>query len=464
MKRVLAVVVFALGAVCLLGGIVFTPSFVKQHLSSDGIIDPETIRRIHDLQMYSLVLGSLAVSGAVVVLSFLYRQRFQRTLRFPYAITLCILILLPIWAIYIEGNYPNHLLWQPSKVGRFILGEELLLKDYQPKSMLKTVSHKVTRAKFPVINVHEHFTYPLSMGERHPEEMIRVMDAVNVQKIVDLDGGLGAALKEKIKKYKTPYPERFMILAHVWFGENGTHERILSGKITEDIAEAAKMGASGIKIWKNLGLRSKDASGKLIPINDPRLDPLWNKAGELSLPVLIHILDPPSNFAPIDRFNEEYEWLSGNTSWSFSGPDFPPPSVVYSQFEDVLDKHPKTIFVGAHLLSIADDLSYLSFLLDKHPNLYVDTAFITHRLGRQPYSARKFCLKYQDRILFGTDTLPTEEDYRAHFRFYETDDEYFDPPFSYMPLPRWKIYGIALPDDVLKKLYYQNAERIFAHS
>jgi hypothetical protein len=330
--------------------------------------------------------------------------------------------------------------------------------------MLKTVEHKVTRAKFPVINVHEHFTYPLSMGERRPEDMIRVMDAANVQKVVDLDGGMGADLKDKIQKYKTPYPERFIIFAHVWFGENGTHEHILSGKITNDIVDAAKMGAGGIKIWKNLGLTSRDASGKLIPLNDSRLDPLWSKAGELKLPILIHILDPPANFTPLDRFNEDYEWLRGNTSYSFYGPDFPPPSVVYSQFEDVLAKHPNTLFIGAHLLSIGDDLSYLSSLLDKYPNLYVDTAFMTHRLGRQPYSARRFCLKYQDRILFGTDALPTQEDYGAHFRFYETDDEYFDPPFSYMPLPRWKIYGIFLPDEVLKKIYFQNAQRIFARS
>jgi hypothetical protein len=374
------------------------------------------------------------------------------------------LILFPAWAIYIQARYPDHLLWQPSKVGRFILGQDLLLKDYHPKSMLKVVAHNVTRAKFPVINVHEHFTYPLSMGERRPEDMIRLMDAANVRQLVDLDGGLGTALRENIQKYRTPYPERFIIFAHVWFDENGTHEHILSGKITDDIVEAAKMGAGGIKIWKNLGLRSRDASGKLIPVNDPRLDPLWKKAGELKLPILIHILDPPANFVPLDQFNEDYEWLGGNTSYSFYGADFPSPSLVYSQFEDVLTKHPDTIFIGAHLLSIGDDLSYLSSLMDKHPNLYVDTAFMTHRLGRQPRSARTFCLKYQDRIMFGTDAFPTLEDYRAHFRFYETDDEYFDPPFSYMPLPRWKISGIALPDDVLKKIYYQNAERILARS
>jgi hypothetical protein len=304
------------------------------------------------------------------------------------------------------------------------------------------------------------------MGERRPEDMIRVMDAVNVQKIVDLDGDLGAALKEKIQKYQTPYPERFSIFAHVWFSENGTHEHILSGKITDDIVEAAKMGARGIKIWKNLGLTSRDASGKLIPLNDPRLDPLWNKAGELKLPILIHILDPPANFMPLDRFNEDYEWFSSRPSYNFSGPDFPSANVVYSQFENVLAKHPNTIFIGAHLLSIGDDLGYLSSVLDKHPNLFVDTAFMTHRLGRQPYSARTFCLKYQDRILFGTDAHPTQEDYGAHFRFYETADEYFDPPFfSWMPdLPRWKIYGIFLPDDVLKKIYYQNAEKLFART
>jgi hypothetical protein len=466
MNRILAFVMFALSAMGLAGGALFAPSFVMRHLSSDGSLEAATVSRILNLQIYSLVLGSLGLVVSAALLSFMYRQRLQRSQRFPYAIALCSLILLPTWAIYIDGRYPNHLLWQPSKVGRFILGQDLLLKEYQPKSMLKTVEHKVTRAKFPIINIHEHFTYPLSMGERRPEDMIRVMDAVNVQKIVDLDGDLGAALKEKIQKYQTPYPERFSIFAHVWFSENGTHEHILSGKITDDIVEAAKMGARGIKIWKNLGLTSRDASGKLIPLNDPRLDPLWNKAGELKLPILIHILDPPANFMPLDRFNEDYEWFSSRPSYNFSGPDFPSANVVYSQFENVLAKHPNTIFIGAHLLSIGDDLGYLSSVLDKHPNLFVDTAFMTHRLGRQPYSARTFCLKYQDRILFGTDAHPTQEDYGAHFRFYETADEYFDPPFfSWMPdLPRWKIYGIFLPDDVLKKIYYQNAEKLFART
>ena len=462
MKGVLAVV-FAVGAVCLLGGVLFTPPFVEQHLSSDGILEPETIRMIHNLQIYSLVWGSLAVSGSVVAVSFLYRKRSQLTLRFPYAVILCLLILLPTWAMYIAGRYPNHLLWQPSKMGRVLLGQDLLLKDYQPKSNLVTVGHKVTRAKFPVINVHEHFTYPKSMGERRPEDLIRVMDAANVKTIVDLDGNFGDEIREKIKNYKTPYPDRFIIFMNVWFDETGTHEHILSGKITDDIVEAAKMGAGGIKMWKNLGLRSRDASGKLIPVNDPRLDPLWDKAAELGLPVLIHLVDPPGNFQPVDRFHEDYEWLTEFSEWSFSGPEYPAPKVVISQFEDVLAKHRHTIFIGAHMLSLGgDDLSYLSSLLDKHPNLYVDTAFMIHRLGRQPYSARNFFLKYQDRILFGTDTWPTEEDYAAHFRFFETADEYFDPPFSYKKLPRWKIYGIFLPDEVLKKIYFRNAKRIFA--
>jgi predicted TIM-barrel fold metal-dependent hydrolase len=292
------------------------------------------------------------------------------------------------------------------------------------------------------------------------------MDATGVWKIVDLDGGLGSDFTkrmdftEAIEKYKKKYPDRFIIFAQIWFSPGAGHDRILSGKVVDDLDKAVKIGAQGLKIWKNLGMRSRDSLGNLIAVNDPRLDPLWSKAGELGIPVLIHVVDPDTAFQPLDRFNEAFEFLQGAESWNFFGLDPSLKRTVLLQFEDVLNKHPNTIFIGAHLLMDAEHLDYVSELLDKYPNLYVDMGFAVHHLGRQPYTARKFFIKYQDRILFGTDANPTEEDYRAHFRFLETDDEYFDPPFAYMHLNRWKIYGLKLPDEVLEKVYNKNAYKI----
>jgi predicted TIM-barrel fold metal-dependent hydrolase len=462
-NRLLAVLLIA-GAISVLSGIFFTPSVIGQYLSPDGMLEHPTIERIEDLRVYSLIFGNLAVFAALSIGVFLNWPRGKRAIPLLCGGFLASTSFLGSGAGYIFERYANHLLLQPVQIKRVILGQELLLKDYQPRSTLVTAKHEIVKAKYPVINVHEHFTYiGGAIKKRTPEEMVRVMDATGVRMVVDLDGGLGKQLAQTMETYKKKYPARFIIFAQVWFSENpwDAHEHILSGKVADDLEQAVRMGAQGLKIWKNLGLRSKDTTGKVIPVNDPRLDPLWSKAGQLGIPVLIHIADPVANFQPLDRFNEHYEHLSEKPEWNFNGDQFPSHDSVLSQFEHVIKKHPRTIFIGAHMANSADNLAHLASLMDKYPNLYVEFGARVQSLGRQPYTTRKFFIRYQDRILFGTDAYATEEVYRAHFRFLETDDEYFDYPYwPIVNFGRWKIYGLYLPDQVLEKVYYKNAEKI----
>ncbi len=211
-----------------------------------------------------------------------------------------------------------------------------------------------------------------------------------------------------------------------------------------------------------LGLTAKDKSGKVIPVDDRRIDPIWAKCGELGIPVLIHVADPKAFFTPLDRFNERYDELGTHPNWSFYGSQFPSIDEIIVQRNNVIARHPKTIFIGAHVGNLAEDLGKVSKWLDQYPNLYVEIAARISELGRQPYTARKFLIKYQDRVLFGSDTPPSVEAYRVYYRFLETDDEYFDPAPSHHMQGRWMIYGVYLPDQVLEKIYNKNALKIFS--
>lgn len=452
--------IFLLGVLFALGGIVFNPSFVARYLSSDGILDPVTVNRIHFLQLYTITFGCLVILGSAIAYSISYNKVYGKILFLPF---LAVALLLMYNAI--NKTYPENILLKPSeliKIGYVLLGKELILSDYQPTSMLVVENHEVERAKYPVINVHAHFTS--SMSERlSEEEIIKIMDSCGVEKIVDLDGGPGAGgFKDKIENYRNKYADNFILFYEIWFHDGVVPDSFFSESVVA-LEEAVKMGARGLKIWKNLGLKARDSSGKLIPVDDLRLDPIWTKAGELGIPVLIHVADPTPFFLPVNRFNERFEALSGLPEWSFYGLEFPTKEAVIQQFENVVNKHPNTTFIGAHMAMLAENLSYLGSLLDKYPNLYVDLSAQAAELGRQPYTARRFFIKYQDRILFGTDGNPREVHYRAYFRFLETSDEYFDYPFSDVHnFGRWKIYGLYLPDGVLEKIYYKNAEKLLA--
>ena len=329
--------------------------------------------------------------------------------------------------------------------------EDLLLREYRPKSMLKVDASPVLRAKFPFIDFHGH------LRRATPERSIAVMDACNMKVIVDFDGFYGEHFRKQKEKF-SEHPGRFIHFARInW---RTIDDPDFSGKAARQLEEDVKAGARGLKISKALGLYVRTRDGKLLAVNDRRLDAVWAKCGELGIPVAIHVADPDSFFLKIDRFNENYEQLMRNPKWSFYGKDFPPKDAILKQRNEIIERHPKTIFVGLHVANRPENLAEVAGWLDKYPNLYVEFGARLNQLGRQPYTARKFFLKYPDRILFGVDWSPPNlGQYRRYLRFLETYDEYFE----YAGRPgsgRWRIYGIGLPDDILKKVYYGNAAKL----
>jgi predicted TIM-barrel fold metal-dependent hydrolase len=453
MKTKIAWLSIILGLLVLIAGVVVSPSIVSRHLSADGLLDRETKNTVIDLQVFATTLG-------VVLLILGFGLRSARLLRILLVPSVLVYFFI-LHRVYIEPTYPANNFLRPEiivKAWNVLLGRELFLSDFEPTPLLVTEKHEVLRAKYPVINVHAHFTYWKEVISH--EEMIRIMDNCGIERTVDLDGYPPNELKNRIEEYRTKYEGRFLQFYHLWFPDGPLADTFYQ-KSVDALEEAVKMGARGLKVWRNLGLKTVDHSGSLLAVDDPRLDPIWMKAGELAVPALIHVADRDAEFLSVDRHNELYEMLSWNPAWSFADPSYPPKARILEQFANVVRKHPKTQFIAAHMAMMAENLGYLSSLLDQYDNLYVDLSSQVPELGRKPYSSRNFFIKYQDRILFGTDGNPREDAYRVHFRFLETSDEYFDYPFSDVhSLGRWKIYGLALPDEVLEKIYYQNAARL----
>ena len=329
--------------------------------------------------------------------------------------------------------------------------QELLLKDFKPRSMLQVPEHPVEKARFPVIDFHGH------LGRMDPQEALRVMEATNVQTIIDFDGGSGPALEEQKARYAglSGRVVHFARLNWRWINDAD-----FSSRSAKRLEEDVKAGARGLKVSKMLGLYLRDDEGKLVAVNDPRFDPIWAKCGELGIPVAIHIADPDAFFLPLDEFNEQYDALKRNPGWHFYGKDFPSKNTLLKQRNEILARHPGITFLGLHVANRSENLAEVANLLDRFPNLYVEFGARVNELGRQPYTARRFFLKYADRILFGLDRSSLSPyHYRVYFRFLETSDEYFS--YNHRPgLGRWQIYGIHLSDDILRKVYYQNAQKL----
>lgn len=349
-------------------------------------------------------------------------------------------------------------------------GRELSLRLYRPESMLKVDEHHLAAAKFPAVDVHTHFHYRLNDSPEQLDAFVRLMDQNNIAICVSLDGQLGDMLDDHIKFLWTNYRERFAIFTNVdWMGDGKPDEPAtwdcqwpdFARRVAISLADAKERGVSGLKVFKQFGLGYKNPDGSLIKIDDPRWDPIWQACGELGLPVLIHTADPAAFFRPIDERNERWEELSRHPDWSFSGERFPTREELLAARNRVIARHPKTIFIGAHVANNSEDLATVGQWLDKYPNLFVDPASRISELGRQPYTSRRFFLKYHDRILFGTDGPWPQTRVALYWRFFETFDEYF--PYAEKEFPPqgfWYIYGIGLPDDVLRAVYYENAARI----
>ena len=358
----------------------------------------------------------------------------------------------------------------------------LELSQYEPKSMLQVHESHVARARFPVIDFHTHISISttskngveLSPDRQYlgtPQELLAVMDRKNIRSMVNLTGGYDQGLRDTIAKYDRQYPGRFYTLTEPSYSRFKEPDY---PKLQEQaIEQAHRDGAYGLKILKTLGLylRENITSGTLVKIDDPRFDPMWDACGQLNMPVAMHISDPVAFFTPTDRFNERYEELNNHPDWSFYGGDFPSNAELIAARNRVIARHPKTEFVTLHVGNFAENLQNVSENLDRFPNMSVDIAARIGELGRQPVTARKFFDKYQDRILFATDATPHGDEfpqqvfndklYEIYYRFLETEDEYFDyAPAVIPPQGRWRIYGIQLPEGILRKVYSENAARV----
>ncbi len=335
----------------------------------------------------------------------------------------------------------------------------VLLRDFKPVSMLHVPVHHVDKATFYVIDVHNHVNDAARVEDHMPpERVIKIMDTTNVKTIVILTGMWGDKLQAVLDQMVKPYPGRFMVFTQIDWSKIDNPD--FSNAMVEQIDDAVARGARGLKLLKDLGLGVRDKTGKLIAVDDPRLDPVWEECGRLGIPVFIHTGDPEAFFHPIDATNERYEELMEHPDWSFYGRDFPSLESLLEARNRVFAKHPHTTFVSLHM-GWPENLDWVSKMLDQHPNAMVEFGAREAELGRQPRRARELFLKYQDRIMFGTDNGLTEEMYRNNFRFLETADEYFD----YWGAPgqgRFEISGLSLPDPVLEKVYHKNAERLFS--
>jgi len=325
-------------------------------------------------------------------------------------------------------------------------------ETYNPPSQLVVPEHFLTKSKFPFIDVHNH---QFSMAMQNLDGLTKEMDKLNMAVMVNLSGQNGDALKKAVDNVKATAPKRFIVFANIDFdgiGENGWTE-----KAVKQLETDVKNGANGLKIFKTLGLSVKDNTGKRVTVDDKRLDAIWAKCGELKIPVLIHTADPKPFWDPRDERNERWLELTTHPGRKRSDTDPAPFETLIQEQHNIFKKHSKTIFIAAHFGWFANDLTRLGALLDEMPNVVVEFGAVIAELGRQPKAAKAFFIKYQDRILFGKDSwVPAE--YTTYFRVLETEDEYF--PYHKKYHAFWRMYGMGLPDDILKKVYYKNALRI----
>jgi predicted TIM-barrel fold metal-dependent hydrolase len=337
--------------------------------------------------------------------------------------------------------------------------KELRLKDWEPRSMMVTKVSRVNTPMFPAVDVHNHLGGGAeTLTPERVKRYLEAMDEAGVQTVVNLDGGWDDRLKETLAALDNAYPGRFLTFTLINF--DGIDDEGWTDRETKRLKASFEAGAKGLKFHKSLGLTHRYADGKLVPVDDPKLDPIWKTCAEYKRPVMIHSADPAAFFTPLDRYNERWHELNVHPNWLFFGEKYPPLAELHRQFIHTVEKHPETTFIGAHCCNNAEDLATVSQWLDKYPNLYLDIDARISEMGRQPYTSRKFFLKYPDRIMFGTDTTPKVEAFRSYYRFLETEDEYWDPVDSHHRQGFWMIYSVFLPKDVLEKVYRGNAERL----
>jgi predicted TIM-barrel fold metal-dependent hydrolase len=328
------------------------------------------------------------------------------------------------------------------------------INEYKPRSTLVVPAHPRPRAKFPVIDIHSHHPTPISPAAL--DAVAATMDERNLQVLVNLSGGWGETLRSGLAAIRSSrHPDRMVLFANVDFSPGvgpGFGARAAS-QLEADL----RAGALGLKVFKELGLRVKRSDGTRLHLDDPELDPIWDTCGRLGVPVLIHTAEPAPFFEAIDTTNERWLEEALFPDRRYQDPAFPRFEELMAERERMFARHPRTTFIAAHMAYHANDLGRLGRLLDRLPNVYTETAAVLAELGRQPRTARAFFIAYQDRLLFGKDIFAGDE-YPYYWRTFETADEYFDYYRDYHAF--WKLYGMDLPDEVLRKLYSGNARKL----
>ncbi len=336
-------------------------------------------------------------------------------------------------------------------------------EEYEPKSTLATPANPKTKAKFPFIDVHNH-QWEMDSKDKI-DKLVADMNKLNMGLMCNLSGRgwtndldkSTATLTGQIKSTNQHHPNRFAIFTNIDFSR--INDADWTAKAVKMLEEDVKVhGAKGLKIYKSLGFSVKNADGSLTRVDDPRIDALWAKAGDLGVPVLIHTADPEMFWNPLDRYNERWLELKlhPNRKRDAGKNDYSWQQLIEQQ-HNVFRKHPKTTFINAHMGWFPNNLAKLDSLMDAFPNMYAEIGAVIAELGRQPKTAKKFFEKRQDRILFGKDSWVPDE-YATYFRVLETEDEYF--PYHKKYHAFWRMYGMGLSDEVLKKIYYKNALKI----
>ncbi len=348
--------------------------------------------------------------------------------------------------------------------------KEITIGNFKPVPNVVLPRGEISGAKFPVVDIHTHLHHRTRQDPTVLAAYVEVMNQNNIAVTTSLDGTLGEQLDRHMKFLWTDFRNRFVLFTNIDFQGSAADDDFANWACNqpdfvrhtcEQLKLAKSKGVSGLKFFKGFGLQYRNADGSFVKIDDERWDPIWQTCGELEIPVIMHTADPSGFFAPVNEFNERAEELMRHPDWSFHGAAFPSRADLHQARNRVIGKFPKTIFIAAHFANDGEDLAEADRWLDKYPNLYLEIASRINELGRQPYSARRFFLKHQDRIMFGTDGPWPAQRLTSYWRFLETDDEHFDyseksPP----PQGLWRISGIFLPDSVLLKIYQTNAAKI----
>jgi predicted TIM-barrel fold metal-dependent hydrolase len=348
----------------------------------------------------------------------------------------------------VASRRPLHA--QPQDVPRS--QQTLTIEEYDPKSTLVVPEHKLDRAKFPFIDIHSHHWNPTPA---EVDRLVKEMDSINLQVMVNLSGQTGAALKRTVDVMKGRYPKRFVVFANMDYSDLDKPD--FSDRVAKRLEEDVKNGAQGLKIFKDFGMELHYANGQRVHVDDPIFSPVFEKCADLGIPVLIHVAEPSAFFDPWDKYNERWLELKQFPGRARPPSKYPPFETLMTERNHLFAMHPRTKFIAAHLAFHGNDLARLGKLFDEHPNVYVDIAAVLAELGRQPYSAHDFLTKYQDRVLMGKDIYEVNE-YKWYFRCLETRDEYIE--YYRKRHAFWRIYGFQVADEVLKKIYYKNALKL----